>query len=229
MLSFLASRPPRTKSAHQNPLVTGGGRGSSTTEFLPISNVTSQPPAFLVRQTLPPAPSSNTPSTAKEIRYPPVVLPPHHWHGHQTENFLVEKGVMKVTLDGVTTYFTAGEEFVVDPEDYHYFINASSQESLQVVFSAFPANGGADEKFFRNIFSYQDDCRKRQASPSLPQMLLFMYDSDTCLALDIPLIPRLAQKALSRALNFVGGVVIGELLLGYKRSYPEYYEEKRHR
>jgi len=38
-------------------------------------------------------------------------------------------------------------------------------------------------------------------------------------------VPRTIQKGISWIVMFVGGVIIGERLLGYKRTYPEYYSE----
>lgn len=38
-------------------------------------------------------------------------------------------------------------------------------------------------------------------------------------------VPKKIQKGISWIVMFVGGVIIGERLLGYKRTYPEYYSE----
>jgi hypothetical protein len=55
----------------------------------------------------------------------------------------------------------------------------------------------------------------------LPQVLLFNWVGGVVLALPGPAI---IAKPLGIALNFIGGLLLGKYLLGYKESYPEYYK-----
>ena len=84
-----------------------------------------------------------------------------------------------------------------------------------------PEEDGVEEVFFRNLFSYLDDCQRSGTSPSLPQLLLFLHSHDVSLAL--PGLPKWLGKVVSKwGLGFIGGKVIGKWLLGYQSSYKEY-------
>lgn len=71
-----------------------------------------------------------------------------------------------------------------------------------------------------------DDCRKAKLEPSLFQLLRLLYDISGPLAvpIPIPMLPAFVGRSVSWALCYVGGVVIGEYLLGYQVTYPEYYK-----
>lgn len=71
-----------------------------------------------------------------------------------------------------------------------------------------------------NVWSYRDDCRKAGVAVSVFQMLLFMNRGGVVKVLPGP---EIVSLCLGLVLNFVGGVVIGKMLLGYRDSYPEYY------
>jgi hypothetical protein len=75
---------------------------------------------------------------------------------------------------------------------------------------------------------YIDDCRKSEKEPSLFQLLRFLHDVGAPLALPIPIafIPAFVGRSISRTFCFVGGVIIGEWLLGYKVNYNEYYKKE---
>jgi len=77
--------------------------------------------------------------------------------------------------------------------------------------SASPAHngGGVDELFFRNIYSYLDDCGKQGVAPSLPQLLLFLDSAQVSLAFPGP-------PALMRGLSWA---------LGLRACYGEYFDE----
>lgn len=59
-------------------------------------------------------------------------------------------------------------------------------------------------------------------SRSIFQALLFMHRGGVVMALPGPEVVSVAVGVL---LNYIGGVMIGRMLLGYRDSYPEYYHE----
>ena len=83
--------------------------------------------------------------------------------------------------------------------------------------------GGLSERFFRNIYGYLDDCERNACAPSPVQMLMFLDSAEMSLALPGP---RWVANPVSWALGVVVGRWVGGVL-GYKASYPEYYEEKK--
>lgn len=96
-------------------------------------------------------------------------------------------------------------------------------EECIVEISASPEDG-ISEEFFRNIYSYLDDCLNQNVSPSLPQLLLFLNHAQVSLAFPGPAL-------LMRWVSWMMGVVVGRwfggYVLGYKSSYPEYWDPKR--
>lgn len=78
---------------------------------------------------------------------------------------------------------------------------------------------------FRNIYTYLDDCYLQNVEPSLPQLLL-MLDSAEIL-LTFPWGPDLLVRSVSYAFGVV--IVVGRwyggYVLGYKSSYPGYWEK----
>lgn len=83
-----------------------------------------------------------------------------------------------------------------------------------------PEAEGANAKFFRNIYSYLDDCYNQNVAPSLPQLLLFLDSAEISLAFPGP--AWIARPA-SYAFGVVMGRWIGQYLLGYSASYQEYW------
>ncbi len=83
-------------------------------------------------------------------------------------------------------------------------------------------NGVGEERFFRNFFGYLEDCRRAGNQPSVFQLELFLYTVDGPLAIPCPG-PDGVKWWVSRVVMVLLGVVIGEWVLGYKRTYPEYY------
>ena len=80
---------------------------------------------------------------------------------------------------------------------------------------------GCNESFFRNLYCYLDDCESQKVKPSLPQLLLFLHSAEVSLAFPGP---GWMARPLSYAFGLVMGKLVGEYLLGYKSSYPEYYD-----
>lgn len=73
--------------------------------------------------------------------------------------------------------------------------------------------------FFRNIYSYLDDCYLQNVSPSLPQLLMMLDSAEISMAFPGP-------GFIARPVSWVFGVVVGRWLgglLGYRASYPEYW------
>ncbi|RPA92831.1 hypothetical protein L873DRAFT_1708235, partial [Choiromyces venosus 120613-1] len=213
ILSFLATPPPRTQTSTLSPLPLGG-RYTCAFPNPPKG------PRIASRQFLPPYKGVDT----------TFGTPPYHYHLRQWETFTVESGKVLVTIESKRHLLAPGESITVQVGEYHNFRNASDSEDLQILIE-FPRVEGRDaammeEKFFRNYYSYAIDARSGgKGEPSPWQMMLFMWDAEMFLAFPIKGLPRTLQKAISWVVVFVGGVVIGDWLLGYKRTYPEYYEE----
>lgn len=105
---------------------------------------------------------------------------------------------------------------------YHRFENASQEEDLVVDVQLNPEDYENEQRFFRNFFGYHDDCKKSNTAPSFFQLMVFLHSADTPLALPLP------HEKLGVYVSWLFLVVIafyGRVVLGYKTSYPEYYEE----
>ncbi|CAG8955680.1 hypothetical protein HYFRA_00010945 [Hymenoscyphus fraxineus] len=160
--------------------------------------------------------------------------PPTHLHLFQTEDFLVEKGTgifYQPTASNPAhrkVVKTAGDPPVHLPMGtYHRFENASDSEELVVKLRIDPPGSNAvnEEQFFRNFLGYLEDCRIHGSEPSIFQLELFLYTVDVSLAIPCPGSDGV-KWWVSRIVMFILGVVIGEWMLGYKRTYPEYYSGK---
>jgi len=213
MLSFLTKPFTRSQTTSQNPLVTDDG--ATLTEFL----IPEHPhDGFCVKQTFFREKYLKLKADGREA----VITPPYHWHVNQIEYFEVEKGSMILTVDDKNQIVTPKDgKLVIKPGVYHTFhFNPDSTEDLIVRIWAEPEDG-ATEQFFRNLFSYLDDCKKNKKAPNLFQLLLILHSSETYLVL--PKVPKFIGKFVSRwVLGYVGGKMIGEKILGFKESYPEY-------
>ncbi|KAH8654911.1 hypothetical protein BGZ61DRAFT_467186 [Ilyonectria robusta] len=216
MLSFLrAPLPPRTNRAGENPIIYEDG--ASSLEFR-----TSSTSNYLLRNKHPPF-NKDSPS---------IMVPPFHYHIHQTEHFRIVSGTCNLfkdtadqpwkTLsaeapDGLKTAF-------VPPKQYHTIKNASTTAPLVLDVSLTPEDVEGEERFFRNFFGYLDDCRKAGQKPSLFQLMVFLQNSDTPLGL--PIAPKglglVASNVFMHGMGF-----FGRWVLGYKPTYEDYYVEKK--
>ena len=79
---------------------------------------------------------------------------------------------------------------------------------------------GVNEQFFRNYYSYTEDCIEQKMAPNICQIFLFLYSTDTYPVLPGP---KFIAQPLSRYLTWFLGVVVGKHILGFKESYDEYY------
>lgn len=130
---------------------------------------------------------------------------------------------MRAVLDGSDKIIPAGQSVTIQPGLYHMFHNHSQTEDLVFSMGLDPMERERDEAFFRNLYSYLDDCRMAGKSPHIAQLWLFHYFFDCYPALPGP---KVLSRPLSQVLVFVVGVMVGKWLLGFKASYPEYYQRK---
>jgi len=214
MLSFLAHHPPRTDISLKNPITSSDG--AVTTYF-----VTPEKPdqGFCIRQIFHMHKIREIRKAGKE----PYIIPPYNWHWGQTEVFTVEKGTLIALLDGKHITYKAGESFLIKSGVYHTFtVDSSLDEDMILVVKLEKWQDGMDEKFFRNLFGYLDDCHRANVHPNLFQLLLILYDSETSVV--VPKVPKMIGKFMGRwLLGFVCGKIIGGKLLGFRASYKEYY------
>jgi len=215
MLSFLrGADPARTDSAAHNPIVFEDGR--SRVHFHSPNS------SFMMTHTIPPTTTEHGAS---------ILQPPFHYHIHQTERFRVRSGTAIfwkgidsdpwVTLSSETGTPSTGE---VAARRYHRFENGSQTENLVLDVQLDPEDNEAEQRFFRNFFGYLDDCNKSNAAPSIFQLMVFLHQADTPLALPLP--NEWLGLWVSRALLIVVAFW-GRWILGYKSTYPEYYQEKK--
>lgn len=144
----------------------------------------------------------------------------------QDEYFHVKRGQFIFTLEGkeITYSSTDPQPIHIPARARHIFrANPTCKEECEIVITASPPEqSGISERFFKNLYSYLDDCEKHKVAPSLVQLLLFIHSAEVGLALPGPAL-------LSQWVSWGLGVVVGRFggwLLGYKSSYPEYYDAK---
>ena len=209
MLSFLAQRTPRTNTANLNPIPYEDGR-SSQHFFNPQAK-------YMVCDT--------SPATTAEYRS--FFNPPMHFHKYQTEEFHVVSGTARFFLDGATHIRKPGDIQFIPMGSYHCYENASEDgEDLVIEFRLDEQKWEMEERFFRNFFGYLDDCRKAKQSPSLFQLMRFLYSVNAPLAIPVPG-PAWVGRQVSWVVVLIMGLVVGEWLLGCKESYDEYYAGKK--
>jgi hypothetical protein len=78
-------------------------------------------------------------------------------------------------------------------------------------------DSGLDEIFLRNFASYLMDCERENINPSLFQLLVFLWNADIVLTPPFPV-----PIFLLAGLHYFLAHIVGEVLLGYKSTYPEY-------
>lgn len=207
MLSFLRADTPRTRISAARTVIYEGGRSSIT--FFPTSHDT------LMRVTFP---GSSTTTSAP----PSLILPPLHFHAQQDEHFSVITGTLLATVSGKSVTVPTGSTITVPRRALHRFDNAAASDPCTVDITLDPRNARVDERLFRNFYTYLDDCARIGSQPNIFQILLFLHCADTFLAVPGGL-PRVLADRISWLMSWVGGVVVGEYLLGFRSSYEEYY------
>lgn len=213
MLSFLrGAGPVRTNTAANNPIIYEGGR-SSVSFREPNSE-------YCMTHTIPPASEDNGVS---------IITPPFHYHIYQDEFFRVQRGTGNFYRGLDPKPFAVLSSAPGQPRTasikagrYHRFENASATEDLVVDVHLAPESYESEQRFFRNFFGYLDDCKRARAAPSFFQLLVFLHSADTPLALPLPWegLGRIASRILLTAT-----ALWGKWVLGYRDTYPEYYEE----
>jgi len=200
ILSLLASQVPRTNTASANPLWTDSG--GQRTEFF-TNDLKAE---YRMRATIKADPALHD--------------PPYHWHKYQMETIFVHSDTMRANLEGSDQIVHPGQSVTVEPGLRHLFVNDSDKEPLDVSIGLDRNMRDRDEAFFRNLFSYQEDCQKHGKPQNVTQLLLFPYFFNCYPGLSGP---KFLTQPISQALTFVIGVVVGKWLLGFQGSYPEYY------
>lgn len=114
------------------------------------------------------------------------------------------------------------------PNRYHRFENASSTEDLVMNIQLDPEDAENEERFFRNFFGYLDDCKLAKVEPSVFQLFVFLHSADTPLAVPMPNLGAWMEGVGVRVSWVLMVVVawVGRVVLGYRSSYREYYDEE---
>ncbi|KAF6802137.1 hypothetical protein CSOJ01_11792 [Colletotrichum sojae] len=214
MLSFARpALPPRTKKAAENPVTYEQGTSSVT-----FSGPGSE---YIMTHRIPP--------TSKESGAS-VLQPPFHYHIYQDEFFRVRSGTGNFYRGTDPKPFVLTDEpggqaaASVKAGTYHRFENATETKGLVVDIHLTPESYDNEEQFFRNFFGYLDDCKTAKTAPSIFQLFVFLNSADTPLAVPLP------SEALGRAASWVLLKAVafwGRWILGYKETYPEYYDSDK--
>ncbi|EXJ79533.1 hypothetical protein A1O3_07812 [Capronia epimyces CBS 606.96] len=213
MFAFLrAPLPPRTNNAANNPIIYE--KGLSSVKFhAPESK-------YVMTHQIPPTGGENGDS---------VITPPFHYHIYQDEYFYLQKGTA-IIFRGLdpnpfATLSEDGQRTATIPAGrYHRFENASKTDDLVIDIHLTPESYENEQRFFRNFFGYLDDCKSAKTAPSFFQLMVFLHSADTPLALPLP--TEWIGRIASRILLFTAASW-GSWILGYKQSYPEYYEPSK--
>ncbi|CAK7217054.1 hypothetical protein SCUCBS95973_003021 [Sporothrix curviconia] len=158
--------------------------------------------------------------------------PPLHYHIDQTESFRILLGechLFNTTADVPWKTLSAkdpdGLKTASIPNTiYHTLQNASTSEHLILDVKLSPEDAEGEQMFFRNFFGYLDDCRIAGQPPSFFQLMVFLKAADTPLGLPMP--TQWLRVVVSRVFMNVMGWW-GEWVLGYEKTYEEYYTERK--
>ena len=168
---------------------------------------------YFMTHTLPPAKTKT------------MFAPPLHYHMNQTEYFRIVSGEGRFYLSGKTISARQNDVVTIPIGAYHRFENARDEKPLVVDITLDPHKPEQDVSFFRNFFGYLEDCRVHKMQPSLFQLLRFLHAVDGPLSI-MPAGPEAFRNWCDWAFMIFFGVVVGEWLLGYQGSYPEYYKPR---
>jgi mannose-6-phosphate isomerase-like protein (cupin superfamily) len=217
-LSFLRGPfPPRTITKHQNPTLLHDTLGRSFhLEFYRHPDIGGKG-AFFNKQAYPP---HNSQLDSELTLY----YPPAHYHLLSDEHFIVSAGAGTWYLWDRSVHLSKGDEIVIPARTWHRFEgDASLDQPLTIDVKYDKAYAAMEERFFRNTLSYIGDCSKAGVTPSVFQLMVFFVHNMMPPGIRTPG-PEFLNLLLNTAFMFVVGGV-GEFLLGYQASYPEYYDE----
>jgi hypothetical protein len=162
------------------------------------------------------------------------MVPPFHWHINQTEHFSIVQGTCHlfkdtaekpwVTLSATNSSFP--KTAAIPKKVYHTIHNASTAEPMVLNVNLTPEDAEGEQRFFRNFFGYLDDCKTAGVRPSIFQLFVFLKEADTPLGVRLPSrwLSLLASRILLSSVAWYG-----RYILGYKMSYPEYYDDGKSR
>ncbi|USW52955.1 Putative rmlC-like cupin domain superfamily, rmlC-like jelly roll protein [Septoria linicola] len=214
MISFLrAPHPPQTNQADKD--LTIYENGTSSVQYHAKGS------QYMMTHTIPPTKPGEEPS---------IIQPPLHYHIYQKETFNVIAGQAHLFFgldplpSAVLSASGPSSTAVLGPMRYHRFENSSKTETLKINIQLDPEDYENESRFFRNFFGYLNDCKRAKQAPSVFQLFVFLWSADTPLAIPMPFGLETVGVYLSWVLMIVVAYV-GMYGLGYKTSYPEYYEE----
>ncbi|PPJ57072.1 hypothetical protein CBER1_00550 [Cercospora berteroae] len=219
MISFLrAPHPPKTNQASTD--FTVYENGASSVQYHPKGS------KHTMTHTLPPR--------LPDEQEPSIIQPPFHYHIYQKETFHAIQGTANLFfgLDPLphAVLKASGPKTTVTlpPKRYHRFENASATEELKINISLDPEDYENESRFFRNFFGYLNDCKRAKQAPSIFQLFVFLWSIDVPLAIPMPFGLETLGVYVSWAVMLLVAWV-GHYGLGYKTTYPEYFEEKKGR
>ncbi|KAI6086402.1 hypothetical protein F4821DRAFT_130197 [Hypoxylon rubiginosum] len=140
--------------------------------------------------------------------------PPLHIHLKQTEYFEIQQGTLAVVKNEKQVMLTKDDGILkITPGTRHRFwAHSPAREDLIFKVWAEPQDGqhSFDENYLRNALGYLRDCQMQNINPSIFQMALFGWSSDTLFITPSFWVP----LWILRAIQFVAGHLIGVFLLG---------------
>ena len=163
----------RTEHWHQNPLLLPDTDGQTFTIEL-YGDQTPKASAIDRISTETPPPDFN--GSMKQVFGPGSRFqPPPHYHLLQDEYFLVNSGAGIWHLWERSIQLSAGDTMRVPKWRWPFFealpaSNAPDKQEFSVLYKYDKEMFEMEERYFRNILPYLDDCRKSSTTPSLIQM-----------------------------------------------------------
>lgn len=158
---------------------------------------------------------------------PSFLSPVSHYHLLQEETFYVAQGSGTWVLNGKAARLTKGDSIKIPPRQPHRFeSNPSALKEPLIIWHRYePEYPELEERFHRNLLCYMWDCRKAGIEPSILQICVFLVDA--WIAADVVKVSGgggIIVCVINTLITWLAAAV--GLLLGYKRSYPEYYDPK---
>ena len=156
---------------------------------------------------------------------PSFMAPISHYHLLQEEKFHVKSGSGYWFLRGQKIRLNAGDDITIPRFRAHRFEsipNEKTKEPLVILYRYDSQKWEMEERFFRNVLTYMDDCRKNGVEPSILQLCIFL--ADAWMPPDLIPFPGDYARCFVNALFMWVMAFIGIVVFGYERSYKEYYD-----